>query len=184
MSIQLGDVATWVASIGTVAAVWVALWQIVSEKKERLGREVREQAERISAWYAGRAERIPGSGTRIELLNNSNEPVYEVIVGIAFIQGAAPHSGEEWMKVERGLIMGGFGRALGTLPPGQWFVTVPSHSGVMQGRLGAEIAFTDRSGSHWVRRATGKLEQLRTNAIDHYGVSRPVDYQTPEPLTR
>jgi hypothetical protein len=185
MSVQLGDLATWVASVGTVAAVSVALWQILSERKERLGREFREQAERVSAWYAGSAPgKWPDSDTRIELLNSSNEPVYEVVAGIAFIQGAAPHSGEEWMQLEDHSIMGGFGKALGALPPGRWAITVPGGWGAMMARPGAEIAFTDRSGSHWVRRATGKLEQLHTNAVDHYKISRPVDYQAPEPLTR
>lgn len=181
MSIQLGDLATWLASVGTIGAVWLALWQVLNEKKERVNREIRSQAERISAWYAGTKEGAHlATATRIELLNSSNEPVYEVVVGLVFIQGAAPRSGEEWQCMGNTSIMGGFGKVLGALPPGQWIVRVPGGWANMFARPGAEIAFTDRSGLHWVRRATGKLERLPTNAVDYYKISRPVDYQIAE----
>lgn len=42
-----------------------------------------------------------------------------------------------------------------------------------QRRIGAEIAFTDRSESHSIRRATGQLAEISMNAVDYYGMSRP-----------
>ena len=50
-AVQWGTVSTWVASVGTVAAVSLALWVARGERKERLRRELRQQAERISAWF-------------------------------------------------------------------------------------------------------------------------------------
>lgn len=41
---------------------------------------------------------------------------------------------------------------------------------------GVEIAFTDAAGRHWVRRVTGELIESPVDALDRYGVSRPVDY--------
>jgi hypothetical protein len=52
------------------------------------------------------------------------------------------------------------------------------HAGVgRQGRLAIEIAFTDGAGAHWIRRSTGRLDEIPANAVDHYGIGRPVDYQ-------
>lgn len=52
-AVQWGSVSTWVAGVGTVAAVSLALWEARGERKERLRRELRQQAERISAWFVG-----------------------------------------------------------------------------------------------------------------------------------
>ena len=51
-AVQWGTVSTWVASVGTVAAVSFALWEARGDRKERLRRELRQQAVRISAWFA------------------------------------------------------------------------------------------------------------------------------------
>jgi hypothetical protein len=56
---------------------------------------------------------------------------------------------------------------------------MPGGWGILSGRVGAEIAFTDRAGASWVRRATGALDELPTDAIDHYAISRPLDYKPP-----
>jgi hypothetical protein len=50
-AVQWGTVSTWVASVGTVAAVSLALWEARRDRKERLRRELRQQAVRISAWF-------------------------------------------------------------------------------------------------------------------------------------
>jgi len=50
-AVQWGTVSTWVAAVGTVAAVSLALWGAQGERKERLRRELRQQAVRISAWF-------------------------------------------------------------------------------------------------------------------------------------
>jgi hypothetical protein len=106
--LQWGDVATWVASIGTVSAVIVALVQVARERNARLAREVQDRADRhichaslISAWL-GPAQAVPESRrvncgveldaayncrTPIYVHNSSAEPIYEVVTGVVFIQG-------------------------------------------------------------------------------------------------
>ena len=68
-AVQWGTVSTWVAGIGTVAAVSLALWEARGERKERLRRELRQQAERISAWFVGMHKdpdgEDPDGGTRM-----------------------------------------------------------------------------------------------------------------------
>jgi hypothetical protein len=67
------------------------------------------------------------------------------------------------------------------IPPGRWRVSVDGGWNGMYSRLGLEVAFTDRAGAHWVRRADGRLEQLPRGAFDHFELSRPLDLTPPEP---
>lgn len=55
--------------------------------------------------------------------------------------------------------------------------------GGLSARSGAEVAFTDRAGNHWIRRANGQLEELPEDPIEHFarlGLHGPWDMQTPE----
>ena len=107
-AVQWGTVSTWVASVGTVAAVSLALWVARGERKERLRRELRQQAERISAWFvemhkeshgedsqgedprreAWLPPELRGRAADVELLNNSADPVTDVLVA-GLVQGPA-----------------------------------------------------------------------------------------------
>lgn len=81
--IQWGNLATWIASLGTVSAVTVALLQVYSERKVRRVQETtdryeqhRAQARLISAW-TGPSEAAPdvtiGTPPRTPIyLNNSS----------------------------------------------------------------------------------------------------------------
>lgn len=57
---------------------------------------------------------------------------------------------------------------------------MPGGWAVMAGRAGAEVGFTDRRGVGWVRRSNGDIDELSRNAIDHYGITRPVNYELAE----
>jgi hypothetical protein len=52
----------------------------------------------------------------------------------------------------------------------------------MAGRAGAEVAFTDRGGAHWVRRGWGDLEELGRPPFETFGLAGPYDLVTPEPI--
>ncbi|MCW4457098.1 hypothetical protein [Microbacterium sp. MPKO10] len=74
----LGDIATWVGSIGTIAAFIVAFMQIHRERSERHRREHREwiahkrvHADNVSAWVANGQLRIS---------NESRHPIHDVDV--------------------------------------------------------------------------------------------------------
>jgi hypothetical protein len=174
--VQWGDVATWFGSVGVVGALFAAFYQIhtertrrhADEEAERL-RQRRQQAERVSGW--------PGQGsspmTPLILLNRSDEPVYEVVATLVMIQGGGPRQGEDGVLPEyRGVIA--------VLPPGRFRVEVAGGWAGMSRRPGVEVAFTDRSGVHWIRRATGALEEITAPAIDHYGLGRPQGLVIPD----
>lgn len=51
--------------------------------------------------------------------------------------------------------------------------------GALSARPSCELGFTDAAGQDWIRRGDGRLERLKTGAIDHYGLARPIDFQRP-----
>jgi hypothetical protein len=76
---------------------------------------------------------------------------------------------------------------LSILPPGRsraWIFGTHWTS-VLAGRAGAEIAFTDRAGSHWIRRATDALDELLVDPLEYFKqfcFCGPYEFQTPESL--
>jgi hypothetical protein len=200
-----GDVPTWLAAIGTVGALIAAFVQIGTERRLRHERELKEQARLISAitgpalrdaearaeaeaggpgWLGG----VPGgvARTAIDLINGSPEPVYRIVAGVVFVQGGAPRTLEAFLKAD---ITQKPVTTASVLPPsGTYRVWVHGFwlnaaGGGLGGRSAAEVAFTDRAGNHWIRRATGQLEELPEDPIDYFqrlGLHGPYDLQTPE----
>jgi hypothetical protein len=168
----------WVAALVLVAAAgWltsalIAMRRDRNEQRERPRVACREQAERVSVWPGPIADPQP-----VALLNHSDDPVYEAVATFVFIDGSGPTRGEEVspeLAARRARV--------GVIPPGRWRVCVHGEWNGMFARLGLEVAFTDRAGAHWVRRADGRLEELPRGAFDHFHLSRPLELTSPEPV--
>jgi len=187
-----GDLATWVAAIGTVGALFLALLQIGIERGERLRREGQERQRRHQAQArliaaAMGPEEPPADQqqlgrTGIDMFNGSDEPVYRLVVGMVFIQGAGPQTLEEMLEQRGGIQLPL--TTVSILPPGTFRVWIAGTgwSSILSGRPGAEMAFTDREG-HWIRRATGRLEEMQEDALDYFsrrGLAAPFELHTPE----
>lgn len=190
MQVYWGDLPTWIASLGTVGALAAALWQIGNERRRRIAQESqarqedrRSQARHVAAWFAALESSSPTTPYNISLINGSEEPVYCVFVCAVYIQGAAPTTTEEWLKLDalRHVVPVAM---LSIIPPGRWAVQLRQYlDPPMQGRLGAEVAFSDRSGVHWVRRAMGNLEELPRSPTEYFsglGLNPPYDWTTPK----
>ena len=191
--LMAGDWATWFGSIGIVATLGVAVSQFGLDQRFRHREAVRNRAEKVAAWYAGEGDDLSGEPqTVLSIVNGSSAPIYEVVCTLVFVQGAAPHTGEEWVSNAAARAAYGaandddalddlqqlpFGRVFVAVGPGHWKTTVDGGWGANSARPGAEIGFTDARGGHWIRRANGQLEGLKMSAIDHYGLDRPIDYQ-------
>lgn len=181
-----GDVSTWLAGLGTTAAVAVSLRQVYQERTarqadERRRRELdeRSQAALVAAWLGGPEEREYGESAPdyVSVLNGSLVPVYDAVATLVFVQGGGPRRGED----DRPLFDG---RAVfAVVPPGRWYFAMP-YSGWrgVSAHPGIEIGFRDAHGQSWIRRATGDLVKIDQNPIDYYRYPRPVGYQDLTPL--
>jgi hypothetical protein len=188
----LTAVGTAVAALGTVGTLIAALRQINTEREARQHlerqaeqRERRAQAEHISAWVASSAPWVASSApasapepvdeelgpTRIALLNRSEEPVYQAVASVFFVQGGGPRTAKEARNEHRA--------TLAVIPPGRYYTDVAAFPFAMMARPGVELAFTDHAGVHWVRAANGDLTQIDAAPADHYELDRPLDWRTP-----
>lgn len=119
-----------------------------------------------------RVNLVPQFG--LEVMNSSNDIVYEVVLTLVFTQGAAWHDG-------RGLK--GQGRKdgrvlLSCVAPGKTVRQIGPVDTSMHRVPGCEIAFTDRCGRSWVRSANRKLRRIhfRKSPVEYYGLIQPVEY--------
>lgn len=174
MHLDFGNVPGWISGIGTTLAVSLALYQTTTDRIKRTREERRSQATLVSGWPEG--EKVTNNAyiTATVLLNNSDEPVYEVVVSLVLVQGAGPRRGEDLDSTHHRPV-------LSILPPGKWVVEVSGKGFGMGLRPGIEIAFTDRRGHHWIRRTDGTLQEITKNAVDYYALGRPQSYSVPGP---
>jgi hypothetical protein len=173
---EIGDVATWAGAIFTAATFIAAFWQISTERKIRKktqqhaeSERIRSQAVHVSTWIV----QPSGFPMYAAVLNKSNEPVYEVIISLVGIQGAFPHDAHEVKEYYP------YRSFLNVLPPGRFYISIPSAGHGMSTSFALEISFTDSSGHHWVRKGNGKLIKITQCAIDYYNIPRPVGWEYP-----
>lgn len=167
----------WIAGLAPVAvagwttAILVALRRSHAEQRSEARINHNTQAEGISAWPGPKADPQP-----VTLLNGSDEPVYEAVATFVFVDGSRPARGEDVPPALPGRRV-----RIGVIPPGRWRVRFEGGWDGEYSRVGVEVAFTDRAGAHWVRRAGGRLEPLPRGAFDHFELPRPLDLIPPEP---
>lgn len=201
VSVSFGDVPTWVAAVGTVGALGAALWQIRNERilrrdaDKRLRIEHHLEQARLVAAYMGEQDKAEDEletptadqgRTAFYLANNSPEPVYSVVVGLVFVQGAGPRTLEDMIDLnQKQYSRRGPVTTISILPGGLYRVWIGGtgwHQ-ILSGRAGVDIAFTDRAGAHWIRRATGQLDELAMPPLEYlqeWNFDGPHDFQTPE----
>lgn len=177
-SLEIVDVVIQgVIGVATVAAVAIALWQVRSDKRVREDTENRSQAEQISSWF----EHLEDCGDYpkdsrfvwqcVLLRNNSEAPVYDVVLTCVGVRGAGPapkgeNNGSDYpcrccVKI---------------LPPGEWMVWLPTNGSGMHVVLAPEMAFTDARGLSWVRRGDGALKGISKIPEEFYSLLQPVSW--------
>jgi hypothetical protein len=171
-----------VGSIATALAFILAFYAIIADRRKRDSEMRSSQARRVSAWIAAYGDWVPTGDalTTAILMNASDEPVYRVIARmVEHATGSESAQGEQEMT-PRGPKR--YPAALLVLPPGRYRTTMPPWDPGMR-RPAAEIAFTDAAGRHWIRRQTGRLDEIKTEPVDHYGLGDRVSWQVPEPVS-
>ena len=72
---------------------------------------------------------------------------------------------------------------VGTLPPGAWCIWLPTEGHGMGVRTAPETAFTDASGTSWVRRGNGRLEEIPMEPTSFYRLPLPLTWHGCKKLT-
>lgn len=165
-SIQLGNLATWVAAIATAGTLGVSLYLLTKQRRElhELHLEKRaEQARLVSAWPLD-LHRSTDVGTKTELVfgyrNGSPQPAYAVAVGT---RDRTTTSDMVW-------------EVLGTLGPGKegtGMIPLPLNPefNLSADDVGIVLTFRDTAGRIWYRDEVGNLQELDA-------------YPAPEPWVR
>lgn len=165
--IDWGSVPEWLAAIGTVGAVIVALVIAFRDSRQRARAERSAQADNITAWQS-----VVGRGTfneraHINLSNSSSLPIYDIALSYG-----APYG--EGARFQTGASKQIF---LLRLPPGKCQVRelpkVPKLD-KPQYELGISISFRDSYGRFWRRDASGVLTETRNHPFDELKVNKTV----------
>lgn len=170
LSLAAGALAEWAAAVLTVATLLTGLWQIHTDRRQRLEVERRAQARTVAAWLTGHD--LPSGRTWVAVSNASTEPVFQVVMTLIGIYGALPRSGREVDPVRWR-----FRSYLGVLPPGNFFVAIPWGGGGMHMHFAIEIGFTDAGSQHWVRLGTGELKRVNLPMVKYYKLPEPVGWE-------
>ena len=169
------------AAIGTVATLAFLVIQLAIDLRAQRQRLKQEQAEHVSGWFGPEWLRPDPDRTtqRIELLNASKQPVYQIVAVLVGFRGvgAPDPGGGSLAKDQHG---GYYMQTLSVLPPGRHYTTVSAPPMVMFRRYGVELAYTDRAGVHWRRTADGTLVEIEKSPRDYYDVPLPHNWITPE----
>lgn len=147
MHIQLGDLATWVGSVGTVGVLAAAVWQLGKLRRDSES----EQASHISAWVSGTKLSAPdgilGLKTIVEvsLRNVSPQPIgrllFEVALGDKRGRGFVAPLPPDGMTMRTEIV----------------FNDIPVEIANANAEL--DIWFTDEGGHQWHRPYAGQLKQ-------------------------
>jgi hypothetical protein len=170
-----GDVATWVTGVATIALFIIGFLQIRNERKERLHREKdqevrqrRSQAELVSCWRVKENR----EGSWLGVLNNSPQPIYQVIVSVVRLGQLGDSMGE---YAEDGQM------CISIAPPGIGYILVNPWGFGMAVRFGVEISFKDAAGRNWLIKPDGELSQIEESPLGYYKIGLPTywrDLQT------
>ncbi len=169
-----GDYPTWVAAIGTVAAVFAAIGLAARETWERRRERERQQAELVTAWLESIGGPTPDGlrPSKIVVTNGSQQLVYRFIASQVPVRGAI----REDFRSQIGAGAWEFRAFKGELPPGRTDLDVTYPGGGGHIRFAIELAFRDAGGRSWIRTAQGELKRIRGEPADHYGIHEPIDW--------
>ena len=158
------DAASWVAAVGTITAVVVALGLAIADGRRRSREERRRQAERITAWAA---IEIDAGWVWVTLANASDQVAYRLVISVVSVMHGT--------KLPRLNTPTTWRRFISQLPPGvakplsvKWYAAGSDVGEALK------IAFQDAAGRSWIRDWNGKLEAVKeTDHLTRLGLEEP-----------
>jgi hypothetical protein len=168
--LQWGDFPTWLAAIGTIGAVLVALGLALAEGRRREQANRRRQAESVTAWLddlviAVEVSEGSPAPSGLVIQNGSNQLIYQVIANLVVTQGGGTVPRETGYQCRR---------FISHVPPGRMDSMIDLRGGIgVMTRWGVELVFRDSAGRSWLRGVDGELKELAASPAEHYGVEHP-----------
>lgn len=168
-------------AIGTVGALFAALFQIWRDRNLRLKEKREERAVKVAAWFENIAlsSEEPGnqySAYQSILIRNENlTPIYDVVITVVGFHGAGPS--------EHGEDNGGnygFRVILPQLATGLWGTWIDTGGGGMGVICTLEVSFRDGAGRSWIRRGNGELVEIKKDPLEYYSILLPVSWGNAE----
>lgn len=164
-------VRLWVQTLATFAGVVVTLSGFAWVLRRHYSDKRVAQAERVYAWIHSDDD----GGYELRVGNGSNLPVYNVF--LYYMVTPDRPTPKTWEEIEAVFSerfttaadlasTGNFVPAVKVLPPGD-FRVLTALEGMRGGRtdfshlFAVDVVFTDASGRHWTRRATGELQRSK-----------------------
>jgi hypothetical protein len=156
-NLDLGDVPTWLATIGAAFAAAFAFRALRVEQRRDDRQEIADasaQAEQVAAWVAENVQQRPGGARAktmvVALRNASDLPAYDVTLTVLAIGGSTDLE------------------TIPVLPPGETSIILPRDIvlpvlGGIPGRanfprdVSVRMLFRDAAGRHWLRDEKGAL---------------------------
>jgi hypothetical protein len=149
---QLGNVGEWIAAIGTVGAIALALWQHNKLAQEQTEGAEKQQAEQVTVYGVFSDATGPWANRYAEKIvvhNASAQPVYHLAIKFFGYRYALANIAAVPKKT--------YCIRKFTVPPGKWTITTDPKHFTIQELYSVEIAFTDASGRTWHRNRDGLL---------------------------
>lgn len=161
----VGIVLSYISIQSSNAANEISREQFTYSKSRDRENEIRAQAVLVSAWMITSDVDTSGDSRHlvVNVRNGDTQPVYDGVISTGAIQGAAPE-----------LFTGEYAVPVGTIPPGEYQVTVPRPPSGMGIRFNASIGFTDSAGISWTRDAKGQLKQIKKHPYEFFKIPMPV----------
>lgn len=159
--------------VGALATATTLIWLVIERdqlQNEKREGQKRKQAAGVSTWLSSKPGNRQHQYARriIVLNNNSDAPIYNVIVSIVDARDMDA-KGEQTPEE--------FRRIVDASPPGQAYCHAPRGYEGAGFHPSVEIAFSDADGNHWVRRGNGRLEELHEEPFIYYAISQPPTYE-------
>lgn len=129
----------------------------------------RVQAQLVSGWIGGSSDvKTSGDEVVVTIANQSTTAVFGTAVFLVAQLRRSPGSIEELTE------MGSPGdpsyRLFGVVPPGRHAITVPWRAAGMFRQPAVELAFSDAAGAHWIRRASGELQEATERSVRRFNL--------------
>ncbi len=190
-------IGVWVGSVGTVAAIWFAFWQLKTERDRQQEIEEKKQANLVAAWeddveihqldfstqtqmglnktITFHHETPRKYKTGVYIINKSELPIYDVILCVS-IQHESPTL-EEMLRhiddIHEPTDLPEYHDYFSCIIPGKHDKTFKDYEPVcsMHSKVHVFIFFTDINGNGWCRDSRGKLHSVN-NYKDNVSMPR------------